>query len=305
MSRKHKRQSIGQYTAFPRAIEKQPAWKAMSPYARLVWLRLRGWLRGDGLNNGKIGAPCRQFGEELGFDKDTVARALIELEHYGFIIKTAPGFLGSDGYGIFAKYRFTDLAHGTHSPTRDYEKWEGEKFVYTPRKPGRKKQKPVPSEGTTCPAGRDIRTAPGKGSVCPVGRDIEEPPTCPAGRDISSLPLVKASIEEVGRAQQGGVTASTPAQAGGAGSSPAPVAKPDLTTMVLGIVTAQLDELDRRREAARHPQHTETVTAIAGPTSRREAPAGATIFAPQPYGYGSKRPPRIYGCGYKQQAAQP
>jgi hypothetical protein len=42
--------------------------------------------------------------------------------------------------------------------------------------------------------------------------------------------------------------------AGGPGSDAlAFVAKPDLTAMVLDIVTAQLDELDRRREAARRP----------------------------------------------------
>jgi hypothetical protein len=38
-------------------------------------------------------------------------------------------------------------------------------------------------------------------------------------------------------------------QVGDAGSSPAPEAKPDLTTMVLGIVNAQLDELEGRRRA--------------------------------------------------------
>jgi hypothetical protein len=42
------------------------------------------------------------------------------------------GSPGSDGRGIAAKYRFTDLAHGTHPPTRDYEKWDGELFAYTP-----------------------------------------------------------------------------------------------------------------------------------------------------------------------------
>jgi hypothetical protein len=179
-----------------------------------------------------------------------------------------------------------------------------EPFVYTPRRGGRKKQKPVPLDGTGRPVGRDIRTVPEKGSVCPAGRDIEEPPKCPAGRDISSLPLVKAPYERTSegpseglsadpeRMQQGSVTASMPAQAGGAGSSPAPVAKPDLTTMVLDIVTAQLDELDRRREAARHPQHTKTVTTIVGHTAQREAPAGATILPLRIYG----RPrPRLYG----------
>jgi hypothetical protein len=49
---------------------------------------------------------------------------------------------------------------------------------------------------------------------------------------------------------QGSSTVRAPAQAGDAGSSPAPVAKPDLTTMVLDIVTAQLNELESRRRRA-------------------------------------------------------
>jgi hypothetical protein len=40
--------------------------------------------------------------------KNTVARRFAELEHYEFLRKTAPGFLGSDGRGIAAKYRFTE-----------------------------------------------------------------------------------------------------------------------------------------------------------------------------------------------------
>jgi hypothetical protein len=48
-----------------------------------------------------------------------------------------------DGRGIAPHWRFTDLAHGTHPPTRDYEKWSGELFVYTPRRLSRKKQNPV------------------------------------------------------------------------------------------------------------------------------------------------------------------
>src|SRR5262249_12516498 len=69
----------------------------------------------------------------------------------------------------------------------------------------------------------------------------------------TSLPLGEPTLEH----EQGSSTARAPAQAGDAGSSPAPVAKPDplrgpdgeLTTLVLGIVNDQLDELDARRGA--------------------------------------------------------
>jgi hypothetical protein len=139
MSKKRKRQSKGPFVAVPKAILEARAWRAMSPEGRLLWIDLRGWLRNDGLNNGKVLRSCRDAAKSLGFHKDTIARRFAELEHYGFLHKTSEGFLGADGRGIAAKYRFTDLAHGTHPPTRDFEKWEGKIFVYTARRASRKK----------------------------------------------------------------------------------------------------------------------------------------------------------------------
>jgi biotin operon repressor len=61
----------------------------------------------------------------------------------------------------------------------------------------------------------------------------------------------KAELLELkGKYNQGSSTLRASAQAGDAGSSPAPVAKPDRTTMVLDIVTAQLNELESRRRRA-------------------------------------------------------
>jgi hypothetical protein len=205
----------------------------------------RGWLRNDCLNNGNVLRSCRDAAASIGLSKNTVARRFAELEHYGFLRKTAPGFLGSDGRGIAAKYRFTDLAHGTHPPTRDYEKWDGELFAYTPRA-CRKKQNPVPPRGTPCTTAWDIRKVVKGGSVRTTAWDIHEAARCTTAWDISRLPLPSAGDEGI----QGSLTARAPAQAGGAGSSPAPVAKSDLTTMVLDIVTAQLNELESRRRRA-------------------------------------------------------
>jgi hypothetical protein len=249
MGKRKRATSIGQYTALPWAIKNRPAWRAMSPYARLVWIELRGWLRSDGLNNGKIFAPCRDFGEAIGIDKDTVHRALAENEHYGFLRKTGDGFLGIEGHGIAARYRFTDLPYGTHAATRDFEKWDGELFVYQPRRPARKKQNPVPLEGTACPARRDIQNLGNRVAVCPARRDIEQPQPCPARRDISRLPLPKHGVARL----QGSLTARAPARAGGAGSSPAPVANvfqfPDergrtdgLMSYVASVIQQQLEE---------------------------------------------------------------
>ena len=226
---KRKRKIDGPFAPLPLAILDAAAWCAMSPEGRLLWIDLRRWLRNDRLNNGKVHRSCRDAAKSIGLSKNTVARRFVELEHYGFLRKTAPGFLGSDGRGIAAKYRFTDLAHGTHPPTRDYEKWDGELFAYTPRggrnyvpSQDRKKQNPVPREGTPCTTGRDIRGPLRGPSVCTTGRDIGSASNCPTGRDISRLPPQSEERE------QGSSTVRAPVQAGGAGSSPAPVATPCL-----------------------------------------------------------------------------
>jgi hypothetical protein len=91
------------------------------------------------------------------------------------------GSPGSDGRGIAAKYRFTDLAHGTHPPTRDYEKWDGELFAYTPRRAGSEKQNPVPPRGTPCTTAWDIRKVGKGGSVRTTAWDVSRLPLPSAG----------------------------------------------------------------------------------------------------------------------------
>jgi hypothetical protein len=231
---KRKRKSKGPFVAVPKAIMATPAWRAMTPEGRLLWIELRGWLRNDGLNNGKVHLSCRDAAKAIGLSKNTVVRRFVENEYFGFLRKTAEGFLGSDGRGIAAKYRFTDLAHGTHPPTRDYEKWDRTPFVYTPHRPARKKQKPVPPRGTPCTTAPDIRNAGNGGAVCTTAWDIDAAPRCPIAPDISRLPYPPAR----GAMDQGSSTARAPAvahAAGGAGSSPAPDAKPDLTTVVAPV----------------------------------------------------------------------
>jgi hypothetical protein len=269
---KHKRQSKGPYVAVPKAILDAPAWRAMSPEGRLLWIDLRGWLRNDGLNNGKMLRSCRAAAKSLGFNRDTIAHKFAENEHYGFLRKTSDGFLGSDGRGIAAKYRFTDLAHGTHPPTRDFEKWDGEIFVYTPRRPKKNsltstkpwkaegmsraawyrkrrgigrgvRQNPVLSHRTPRPVSPDIQSHPSGGSVCLVSPDIESHDNCPVSPDISRLPLGGAVV-------RGSSAVRAPVKAGGAGSSPALVASDErgrsdgLMSYVASVIEEQLNNLD-------------------------------------------------------------
>jgi hypothetical protein len=240
---KRKRRINGPFVPTPCAILDAPAWRVMDPIARLLWIELRRKLRNDGGNNGKIYLSCRAAAKKLGVNKDTIFRRYAELEDYGFLRKTTESFLGVDGCGIAPHYRFTDLAHGTHPATRDYEKWDGSISEHTPQKPGRKKQNPVLFRRTPRPIPSDIRKAPKQRYVCPIPSDIDVRPRCPIPSDISRLPL-PASSRAKDAPIQGSLTVRAPAQAGGAGSSPAPVA--NLAAEVLGIVGTQLDKLERR-----------------------------------------------------------
>jgi hypothetical protein len=206
----------------------------MSPSARLVWIELRGWLRKGWENNGEMFRSCRAAAEAIGISKNTVHKAYLELEHFGFLVRTRQGFLGGEGFGSAARFRFTDLAHSTHPPTRDFEKWDGELFVYAPRRPGRKKQNPVPKTGTPCPKNRDRVEALGSASVRPKNRDRFDVSKRPKNRDRSSLPLPGHGETRI----RGSSTARAPAQAGGAGSSPAPVAHTTETYAAEPLATA-------------------------------------------------------------------
>jgi hypothetical protein len=217
-TKKRRKNRLPPFIPLFKATMATPAWRVMSPIGRLINIELRRHLRNDWLNNGKVHLSCRAGAKAIGINKDSVLHGLAENEHYGFLRKTSEGFLGTDGYGIAAKYRFTELPHGTHPPTRDFEKWNGEMFAYTPRRPGRKKQNPVRQNRTPCPTEPDIRKASGGAFVCPTKPDIETASECPTKPDISR----KATPQAKRRMKQGSSTARAPAQAGDAGSSPAP-----------------------------------------------------------------------------------
>jgi hypothetical protein len=197
----------GPFVAVPKAIMATPAWRAMTAGGRLLWIELRGWLRNDGLNNGKMFLACRSAAVALGT---------------GFLRKTSEGFLGSDGRGVASHYRFTDLSHGTHPPTRDFEKWEGVMFEYARRRGGPRKQNPVsPRDTPRVPQGH-IRQAKRAGSVCAPQGHIGSSGKCAPQGHISRLP----SLTPVCSPDQGSSTVRAPAPAGEAGSSPAPDANP-------------------------------------------------------------------------------
>jgi hypothetical protein len=105
-----------------------PAWRAMSHGARSLFVALRRRYRHDIKNNGSIFLSLRQAEIEVGSKRDYIARWFRELQHYRFIEMTRPGFLGIEGKGKAPHWRLTDVTYHGDPPTKDFLKWNGEKF---------------------------------------------------------------------------------------------------------------------------------------------------------------------------------
>src|SRR5262249_9019428 len=208
------------------------AWRAMSPGARMLYIELRGRLRNDYANNGKVFLSDRNAAKAVGVTPGSIVRYYAEIEHFGFLRKISEGFLGVDGRGIAPHYRFTEFPHGTHPPTRDFEKWDGELFAYTPRRAGRTKQNPVSKIDTPCVENRHIPNGSNGASVWVESRPIAKPPRCVENRQIPRSPTRQPWLNLA----QGSSTSRAPVQAGDAGSSPAPVTKDHPTALVLEMV---------------------------------------------------------------------
>src|SRR5208337_94847 len=86
--------------------------------------------------NGRIYLSQRQAVTETGSGFEEIVRWFLELQHYGFIVMTAPGYLGLEGKGRAPHWRLTEVSYmrGTSSkgmedmPTMDFLRWDGSKF---------------------------------------------------------------------------------------------------------------------------------------------------------------------------------
>jgi len=184
-----------------------PAWKAMSHGARSLYIALKCRYNRYSHNNGRLYLSQRQAEKEIGSHTDQVTRWFGELEHYGFIAKTAPGCLWVDGKGQAPRWLLTELGYMKEPPTKDLLRWNGVRFD----KP--KKQNPVPesrdapSRKTGTPPSRKTGTI--RSQTVPENRDKEMGETVPESRDKSSLTtgwaagdLPKAPAEEAAQAER-------------------------------------------------------------------------------------------------------
>jgi hypothetical protein len=107
----------------------QPAWRALSLGARLLYVALKRRYSVNTHNNGRLFLSQRTAAKELGSHHNQIARWFRELRHFGFIVMQTPGFLGVEGKGQAPRWRLTELGYMREPPTRDYQRWDGTAFV--------------------------------------------------------------------------------------------------------------------------------------------------------------------------------
>jgi hypothetical protein len=129
MSNKHKDKGrLPPFIPLLKDTIQSPAWRALSHGARSLYIALKAHYSSNFHNNGKIYISTRDAADELGSDRHSVIRWFRELEHYGFIVKTAAGCLGVDGKGKAPHWRLTELGYMKDAPTRDFMSWNGKPF---------------------------------------------------------------------------------------------------------------------------------------------------------------------------------
>jgi hypothetical protein len=106
-----------------------PACKALSHGARSLYVALKRRYNRDVHNNGRIYLSQRDAVEEIGSHHNEIARWYRELQHYGFIVLHAPHSLGVEGKGKSPHWRLTEIGYMHEPPTRDFARWNGQKFT--------------------------------------------------------------------------------------------------------------------------------------------------------------------------------
>jgi hypothetical protein len=113
----------------------QPAWRALSHGAQMLFVALKRRYNVKNHNNGRLFLSQRMAAKELRSHHNEIARWFRELQFYGFIIMTAPGSLGVEGKGRAPRWRLTELGHMREMPTREFTRWDGTPFKDTKTKP--------------------------------------------------------------------------------------------------------------------------------------------------------------------------
>jgi hypothetical protein len=187
--KKHRAERLGPFVPLLKDTMASPAWRAMSHGARSLYVALKARYNSALHNNGHIHLSQRVAARELGSSFEQIARWFRELQFYGFIVQTKGGSLGLNGKGTAPHWRLTECGYMHDPPTRDFLKWNGEKFKDTGRR-RRRKQNPVagirntPLRKTATPSLR--KTATPSGTSVAESRNMDKHPPVTVFRNISS-----------------------------------------------------------------------------------------------------------------------
>ena len=163
-----------QFVQLINAFRAEPAWRALSCPARLVYVEIKSLYNGQ--NNGRLMASVRWLVLETGISKSAVERALRDLQEHGFIVAMRGGYLGSEGKAQGTLWRLTELGHAGDQPTKDYRNWRPKNKSPSPQRGQRViaertlSAQGVPAERTGCPS-REDTFGPKSGGACPLRED--------------------------------------------------------------------------------------------------------------------------------------
>jgi hypothetical protein len=158
------------YFSLERRFIESPAWKALLPSARVVYLCIRfEWHGPQNNNNGKIRLSSRQAAEKAGLAVNAAARAFQHLQAKGFLFVTEMGLLGFSGEARGPSYEITELAMPSaerNGGRRLYAEWrEGNDFpvvIHNANNPTGKNgnKTPTPKQGHACVQKGDVPEKP-------------------------------------------------------------------------------------------------------------------------------------------------
>jgi hypothetical protein len=138
---KHTKDKLESFVPLLVSTMDSQAWKAATYGARVLYLSL---CRRRRKGRNRVYLSFRDAEKEIGATSESLARWFDELEHYGFIVKVAPGALGIDGKGKSPHWRLTAFGQVKEvtpdglpePPSRNFLNWDGTKFRIPPGKLG-------------------------------------------------------------------------------------------------------------------------------------------------------------------------
>jgi hypothetical protein len=190
---------LGPFVPLLRATLDSAAWRAMSHGSRSLYVALKRRYNSDFRNNGRIYLSIRDASKEIGSGTEEIVRWYRELQHYGFIEMTVPGYLGVEGKGRAPHWRLTEVGYMKDPPTQDFMKWDGTKFKHHRRAARSKTESRTGKAARGVPEGRhtsvtERRHSSGEKRYGMAAHTAGE--TVPERRYITSLPSVAEAEPE-------------------------------------------------------------------------------------------------------------